>query len=770
MTDKRDTFTHTDASLRQRAEATLLDKPALAASAPASLSTQDDARLLHDLRVHQIELEMQNEELRRAQLDLDTERARYFDLYELAPVGYCTLDEQGLILQANLTAATLLGLPRQTLIRQSIFRFILKADQDSYYLYRKQLRESSEAQALELRMVKTDGTSFWADLVATGVRDADGALVQRVVLSDISERKRMEAELRIAATAFESQEGIFVTDVAGVILRVNQAFTEITDYSAQDAIGHTPQMLSSGRHDAAFYATLWGCIASSGSWQGEIWNRRKGGEVFPQWLTITAVTDEAGLVTHYVASFTDITLRKSAADQITRLAFYDPLTGLPNRRLLMDRLAQALSAGGRHHRQGALMFIDLDHFKTLNDTLGHDQGDLLLVQVARRLTACIRDGDTVARIGGDEFVVILEDLSESAPDAATEAKAVGKQILAAFNQPYQLGSHTHCSTPSIGVCLFGNQQVGIDELLKRADLAMYQAKAAGRNTLQFFDPQMQAVVTARAALEIGLREALRNGQFALHYQPQVAAGGRWCGVEALVRWQHPQRGLVAPGEFIALAEDTGLILPLGQWVLETACAQLAAWATEPEMAHLTIAVNVSARQFHQARFVEQVQTALTLSGAIPQRLKLELTESLLVDNLEDVIAKMTALKAQGVCFSLDDFGTGYSSLSYLKRLPLDQLKIDQSFVRDLLTDPNDAAIARAIVALGHSLGLQVIAEGVETAEQQAVLASLGCDAYQGYYFGRPTPIGALADLQAKHHPNLIEKAADSSIPSTGTQS
>lgn len=739
----------TDSTLRRRAEAMAANHAARSPESLQDLSPEDTRRMLHALRVHEIELQMQNEELRRAQLELDTERARYFDLYDLAPVGYCTLDERGLILQANLTAATLLGLPRQNLLRQSIFRFIDKADQDGYYLYRKQLGESGEAHGCEFRMVKTDGTPFWARLVATSTRDAEGVLVHRVMLGDVSDRKLMEAELRIAATAFESQEGIFVTDLAGVILRVNRAFTEITDYSAQDAIGQTPHLLSSGRHDAAFYTALWDGLASTGSWRGEIWNRRKGGEVFPQWLTVTAVKDDAGLATHYVASFTDITLRKTAADRITRLAFYDPLTDLPNRRLLMNRLAQALSAGARHQRQGALMFIDLDHFKTLNDTLGHDQGDLLLVQVARRLTACIRDGDTVARLGGDEFVVMLEDLSECAPDAANQAEAVGEKILAAFNQPYQLGSHAHRSTPSIGVTLFANQQVGIDELLKRADLAMYQAKAEGRNTLRFFDPQMQAVVMARAALELCLREAVQDGQFVLHYQPQVANGGRWYGVEALVRWQHPQRGLLAPVEFIALAEETGLILPLGQWVLDTACAQLAAWATQPEMAHMTIAVNVSARQFHQNDFVRSVLAAVMISGANPQRLKLELTERSLVGNLDGVVAKMNALKDHGIGFSLDDFGTGCSSLASLKRLPLEQLKIDQSFVRDLLTDPNDTVIVRAIVALGHNLGLQVMAEGLECADQHELLSSMGCDAYQGYYFGLPAPVTAMNDLLIK---------------------
>jgi diguanylate cyclase (GGDEF)-like protein/PAS domain S-box-containing protein len=567
------------------------------------------------------------------------------------------------------------------------------------------------------------------------------------IVRDITEQKRTEEALRIAATAFESQEGITITNAEQVILRVNQAFTEITGYSADEAVGHTPRLLKSGRHDAAFFAQMWQAIAQQGSWQGEIWNRRKCGEVFPEWLTITAVKNENAVVTHYVATFTDISAHKEAENQIKHLAFYDPLTGLPNRRLLMDRLAQALSSGARHHRNGALLFVDLDDFKTINDTLGHYQGDLLLEQVAQRLSTCIREGDTVARLGGDEFVVMLEDLSEDALVAATQAEAVGEKILFTLNQMYRLGLCEHHSTPSIGITLFGDDpHESIDEPLKRADLAMYQAKAAGRNTLRFFDPTMQAVVTARAALETGLREAIQGDQLLLHYQAQVAGNQQVKGVEALVRWQHPQRGMVSPAEFIPLAEDTGLIVPLGQWVLETACRQLALWAQQPEMAHLTIAVNVSARQFRQHDYIEQVQTVLAHTGANPQRLKLELTESLLVSNVEDVIEKMNVLQEQGVGFSLDDFGTGYSSLSYLKRLPLQQLKIDQSFVRDILIDPNDATIAEMIIGLASSLGLAVIAEGVETEAQKNFLADLGCHAYQGYLFSRPLPIAAFEEF------------------------
>jgi len=443
----------------------------------------------------------------------------------------------------------------------------------------------------------------------------------------------------------------------------------------------------------------------------------------------------------------DITERKASADKIEHLAFYDPLTDLPNRRLLLDRLQQALTSSARHNRHGVLMLLDMDDFKTLNDTLGHDVGDRFLVEVAHRLQTCVREGDTVARHGGDEFVVILEDLKEDTL-AAMQAESVAVKIQNAMRQPFVLdlalagGKENtrsyHCSS-SIGITLFRDNSVSVDELMKRADTAMYQAKAAGRDTLRFFDPDMQAVVTARAALDSDLREAVQERQFLLYYQPQVDAAGRTTGSEALVRWQHPRRGMVSPADFIPLAEATGLILPIGLWVLETACEQLVAWATVPNMSHLTVAVNVSARQFRHPDFVDQVLAVLDSTGADPGKLKLELTESLLLDNVEDIIEKMTALKAKGIGFSLDDFGTGYSSLSYLKRLPLDQLKIDQSFVRDVLTDPNDATIARTIVALAQSMGLAVIAEGVETVAQQEFLAANGCHAYQGYLFGRPMP-------------------------------
>lgn len=557
------------------------------------------------------------------------------------------------------------------------------------------------------------------------------------------------AELRIAATAFDSHECTVVTDASGIILKINPAFQQDTGYSADEVIGKSMKFLQSGRHDATFYASLWESLNRTGAWQGEIWNRRKNGEIYPKWLTITAVKGDDGVITHYVGTHQDITDRKVAEERIAELAFFDPLTNLPNRTLLKDRIKQAMTTGKRENSFGALLLLDLDQFKTLNDTLGHEKGDQLLRQVATRLSVSVREGDTVARLGGDEFVVLLPNINENSEVAAKQTELVGNKILAVLTRPYQLDDTEYLSTSSIGASIFRGDETSIDDLLKQADLAMYKSKSSGRNTLFFFDQAMQTVVMERVSLEAALRNALNEKQFLLHYQAQVIDGGHVTGAEVLVRWQHPQRGMVSPAEFIPLAEETGLILPLGLWVLETACTQLTSWSTQSEMAHLTLAVNVSAQQFRLPNFVDLVLEVLQKTGANPHKLKLELTESLLVDNVQDIIEKMSLLKAHGVRFSLDDFGTGYSSLSYLKRLPLYQLKIDQSFVRDILVDPNDAAIASTIIALAKSLGLEVIAEGVETEAQRDFLASSGCQAYQGYFFSRPLPLESFNTFAGK---------------------
>ncbi|MFN4237229.1 MAG: putative bifunctional diguanylate cyclase/phosphodiesterase [Vogesella sp.] len=549
-------------------------------------------------------------------------------------------------------------------------------------------------------------------------------------------RARDEEDLRIAAAAFESQEGIFVTDTRSVILRVNRAFTDITGYRPSEAVGKTPRLLRSGRHDADFYRQLWHHLLSHGSWSGEVWNRRKNGEVYPEWLTITAVEDQDGQVSHYVAMLTDITQRKAQEQEIRDLAYYDPLTRLPNRRLLLERLQQALRHG-QPGLEGGLMFIDLDNFKTLNDTLGHDMGDILLQQVGRRLLQEVGEDDTVARLGGDEFVILLPALGSGLTEAASRAQRLGENLRLAMNQPYDLAGHEYHCTPSIGISLFADGPRHSEDLMKRADLALYSAKAAGRNAVCFFDAAMQHSVTARARLEKALRQALQRDELQLYYQPQVGADGRVLGAEALLRWQSAELGELQPTVFLPLAEESGMILPIGQWVLEQACRQLVRWAAQPQTAGLVLSVNVSVCQLRQADFVARVEDMLTHTGAPPAQLLLELTESVLMDDMVHSIDKMRALRRLGVRFALDDFGTGYSSLSYLRQLPLDQLKLDHSFVQGALDEGNDAAIVDMVLALARSLQLEVLAEGVETAPQHACLLQRGCTRFQGYLFGAP---------------------------------
>jgi len=573
--------------------------------------------------------------------------------------------------------------------------------------------------------------------------------------NEIEQRAKIEEELQLLALTFETQEAVIITDAHARILRVNAAFQTITGYSLDEVRGQNPRILSSGQHDARFYSAMWAELQGQGKWSGEIWNRRKNGEIYPEWLTITPVRNKAGEIRNYVGTFTDIGMRKHAEEEIRQLALYDHLTKLPNRRLLQDRLLLAFNASNRNNNFGAVMFIDLDNFKNINDTKGHDTGDLLLVEVASRLLHCVRESDTVARIGGDEFVLLLTDLGQETDDAITQTEKIAEKILATLRQPYLLIDYEYYCSASMGVSLFKDHQTSVDELFRRADTAMYRAKASGRNAWYFFDPAMQATLEARLAMESALHNAITHNEFRLYFQAQYDTERRITGAETLLRWQHPQHGLLGPGEFITLAEENGLILPIGQWVLEQACAQLKAWESDPHTHLLKLAVNVSAVQFRQTDFVEIVERALKQSGAEATRLKLELTESLVLDDIEGCIAKMRELKLLGISFSMDDFGTGYSSLSSLKRLPIDQLKIDQSFVRDIASDPDDEAIVRTIIAMAKNLRMEVIAEGVETEGQFAFLKRNGCTAFQGYLLGRPVP---LADFE-RQLPDAPESAS-----------
>ncbi|NPC54824.1 EAL domain-containing protein [Caenimonas sp. S4] len=655
--------------------------------------------------------------------------------------AFATIDREGRFTYINEKAELLLGRPARELLGRPIWNSFQKTVR---LRMEEQCRRSFEndqlleAEALDARLssrIEVRGYPFGAGLA--------------VHLRDVTARHKSEEQLRLLESSIARLNDIVIITEAGPfnapgprIVFVNEAFERRTGYSPEEVLGRTPRLLQG---PATQRRELDRIRAAMEQWQParvDLINYKKSGEAFWVDLEVSPVWNEARKLTHWVAVGRDITERKTAEEKIQYLAFYDPLTRLPNRQLLLDRLQEALSDHDRP-REGALMFIDLDNFKVLNDTLGHQKGDQLLQQVAERLRSCVARGDTVARLGGDEFVILLENTGHKPLEPAAGARAVSERILAKLGEPYILSGHLHHSTCSIGVTLFGRAPWSVSELLKQADLAMYQAKNAGRNTFCFFDPEMQAVVTANAALATDLRQAWREGQFLIDYQPQVGADGCMTGVEALLRWRHPQRDMVPPAHFIPTAEETSLIVPIGRWVLEQACAQLAEWAKFPERSHLSIAVNVSVRQFRDADFVDEVMTAIANSGIAPHKLKLELTESLLADGIEVTVAKMGSLKEMGVTLSLDDFGMGYSSLSYLKRLPLDQLKIDREFVKDILTDANDAAIARTIIGLAQSLGLGVIAEGVETQAQRAFLAQQGCYEYQGYLFCKPLPIDEL---------------------------
>jgi diguanylate cyclase (GGDEF)-like protein/PAS domain S-box-containing protein len=592
----------------------------------------------------------------------------------------------------------------------------------------------------EYRVRFEDNTIRWLLGNSMPELEEDGSILWHGFITDITDRKNKENYLRIAATAFESQEGIMITNEENIILRVNNAFSKITGYEPEEAIGKTPKLLYSGRQKKEFYKTMWDSINNTGIWSGEIINRRKNGELYTQYLLITAVKDDFGTVTNYVATLNDITLSKAAADEIKNLAFYDPLTKLPNRRLLLDRLQQALSTSTRNYQHGALLFIDLDHFKDLNDSLGHNTGDTLLQQVAERLNSCVRKGDTVARLGGDEFVLLLEGLNKDDIEAGIQTEVIGEKIINELNKPYKLNDYDYLNTASIGATLFYNNDSSIESLLKQADIAMYESKSAGRNKLSFFDPKMQEAITARLDIETELRKAIDQKQFQLFYQIQVDNYGFPIGAEALIRWQHPDRGLISPFHFIPLAEETGLIIPIGKFVLNAACSQLKLWEQNEFMNNLSLSVNVSAKQFNQVDFIDQVKEIITRYDINPKLLKLELTESMLVNDINDIINKMDELSKLGIQFSLDDFGTGYSSLQYLKRLPLNQLKIDQSFVRDISSDESDRAIVKTIITMAHGLGINVIAEGVETVSQKDFLLNNGCSHFQGYLFGKPVDI------------------------------
>ncbi len=667
--------------------------------------------------------------------------------------GFWITDKSGYLLESNKAYAQMSGYTVEELLGMHIEQ--LEAKERSLHEIKIHIDKilSQQWDVFETRHRHKDGHEFDVEVSASYVPDSQHFVA---FIHDITQRKAAEKSMRIAAIAFETHEAILITDANANIIRVNQAFQDISGYSAEDVLGKNPSMLSSGRQDQQFYAQMWQQLLEQGTWTGEIWDKRKNGQIYPKWLTITAVRDQEGVNTEYVAIFNDITERKKAEEEIYNLAYYDALTQLPNRRLLIDRIRQAQMISLRNQQFGALLFLDMDRFKILNDTMGHDHGDLFLIEIAGRLQHCIREIDTVARIGGDEFVILIEELGLKAEDASHKAALIAEKIRTTLSIPYQLSGHEYHSSPSVGVSLFHGNTEPLESILKQADMAMYQAKESGRNMVRFFDPAMQIAVATHATLEADLRNAISGQQLRLYYQIQLDSELRPLGAEGLVRWVHPVRGLVMPKQFIHIAEKSSLILQLGHWVLEAACKQLALWQQSELTQNLILAINVSAQQFKRHDFVESVMAQLHLHQVNPDKLKLELTESVVLNDVNDVIGKMHDLQAQGVRLSLDDFGTGYSSLSYLKQLPLDQLKIDQSFVRDIITDPNDAVMVQTIINLAQNFRLSVIAEGVENEAQLEFLRINGCTAYQGYLFSKPLPLDEFEELLKQSHLRRVQ--------------
>ena len=655
----------------------------------------------------------------------------------------------GKYLETNQALLDLVGYSREEVIGRTSLELGLWADVAERARMAEDVRRNSAVKDFEVQLRRRNGEVFWA-LISVSAIEIDGIACILSTIRDVTAARAADQSLIASSRAMRLSEEryrtVFQTSIDSITISridnqqyvdVNQAFLDAMGFLRDEVIGRTSLDIDlwSDLRDLEELTEVLG--GTSECRNVEFKFRKKNGD--PIWGLMSASIIQIDGVDCMLTITRDISNAKAAEDKIHNLAFFDPLTGLPNRRLLLDRLNRPQAVGTRAGRLRALLLVDLDNFKRLNDTLGHQTGDALLRESARRLADCASDADTVGRLGGDEFVLLLEDLSEIPEDAAAQAQAVAEKVLAALSGTFWLDRRECRSGASIGISVFENRREGSNQALQQADIAVDQAKAEGRNTMRFFAPALQAAINARAALEGELRQAIESKQFVLFYQPQID-GSHLVGAEALIRWNHPTRRLLPPGEFIPLAEESGLILPLGKWVLEVACKQIVAWAKQPQSAQLSIAVNISARQFCQPDFVEQVLTVLDQTGANPRNLELELTESLLAENVDAIIYKMKELKSHGLRFSLDDFGTGYSSLTYLKRLPLNQLKIDRSFISDIESDESSAAIAQTIISLSRAMGMPVIAEGVETVQQREFLTHLGCHRFQGYLFGRPLPL------------------------------
>lgn len=688
------------------------------------------------------EIQHKNAQLERAARALMVEQAQLRTLVENSPDAMALKDRNNVYVHCNAGAHALLGLPGDRIIgRTADELFVDKAFAAFIKESDEHVLRTGQPHRYEQAIAAPDGILRDLEVIKVPIRADDGETEGVLaVVRDITERRRAERELRVASVAFESQDGMLITDAQGNIERVNAAFTRISGYAARDAIGQSPRLLRSGLHEDDFYEAMWSTLTTTGYWTGEVVNRHRDGSLYTARLSITAVPDAQGRTIHYVGNLQDITAEKQAHALAERLKLFDHLTDLPNRVLLADHIDRAMAGAGSAQEFGAVMMVNLDHFQKLNDSLGHAVGDQLLVEVARRIRSLKREDDTLGRFSGDSFVLLAERLGTDRNAAAARALLTADAIRAAIAEPMMLDGHRLACTGSLGVTLFRDGADSPDALLCQAELALYKSKQSGRNTVRVFEDEMQAELDGRNWLEKALRDAIRDEALTLHYQVQVDARERPIGAEALLRWTHSERGAIPPAAFIPLAEETGLIEPIGRWVLATACRQLAAWTRDDAMGGLTLAVNISARQFESDSFVDDILAEVRRSGAPVDKLKLEVTESLAFGDLESSIRKLHILRTNGFSISLDDFGTGNSSLNYLTKLPLTQLKIDKSFVDELPASHRDAMVAHTIIAMGRGLGLDVIAEGVETAAQRDFLVAHGCHSFQGYLFGRPLPV------------------------------
>ena len=687
-------------------------------------------------------------ERRRAEDALRASEHKYRTLVEFLPLRVFQKDLESVYISCNAAFAGFVGTTTENIAGHTDDDFFPPELARKYRSDDRRIMTAGRPEEFDEDFIE-HGEIRTALTTKAPVRDENGRVTGVLgIFSDITERIRTEAQLRQAAVVFESTiEGVTITDAEGNIIAVNRAFCEITGYTAAEVLGRNPRLLKSGRHDQEFYQTMWAAITRSGNWRGELWNRRKNGELYPEWLTISSVRDAQQQLVNYVGVFSDISHIKRSEAQLERLTLYDALTELPNRLLFNSRLEHALERARHQGGRVAVLYLDMDRFKTVNDSLGHPSGDELLVAIARRLAGSLHKDDTLGRLGGDEFVILLEGLKHG-EDAAT----VTLKMLHALERPFQIGGqHEVYIAASVGVSLFPDDASDATRLLRNADAALNQAKEQGRNTYRFYTESMTRAAGDRLNLEARLRRALERGEFLLHYQPQIrVSDGASVGVEALVRWQHPEDGLISPAQFIPLAEETGLIVPLGEWVLFTACAQMKEWL-DLGLPAMTLAVNLSPRQFRQTGLTQQVHAILDATELPPHLLELEITESAIMEQGREAVAVMDALKALGVRLAIDDFGTGYSSLAYLKRFPVDKLKIDQSFIRDIPQDRDDMMIAAAIISMAHSLRLEVLAEGVETEAQLDFLRAHNGDSFQGFLFSRPRPAAEVLPLLTNGH-------------------